>query len=247
MVSIVTVTKNNRDGLLRTLESVRMQTMQPGELFVVDGHSNDGTSEVLAKYAGTVTGVILDEGRGIFSAMNQGIEAVSGKWILFLNAGDVFASPESLKQIAPHLSEDMDFVFGKSLCPDGSEKHPYTQWRDPWALMPFSHQAIFNHRRVFKRRKYNTKYRIAADRDYYLWAYRRGMRFKPTEVAVCICETEGVSNQDIPKRLREVYRVGLRHYPFSIRMHWYFLLHLGRLKWLLHARQSLGGRFGKHD
>ena len=45
--SIITVVKNNKQGLLRAIECIRNQTYQNIEHIVVDGGSMDGTDEIL--------------------------------------------------------------------------------------------------------------------------------------------------------------------------------------------------------
>lgn len=46
-ISIITATKNNKEGLLRAIESVRSQTYKNVEHIIVDGLSTDGTEELL--------------------------------------------------------------------------------------------------------------------------------------------------------------------------------------------------------
>lgn len=46
-ISIITATKNNKDGLLRAIESVRSQSYKNVEHIIVDGLSTDGTAELL--------------------------------------------------------------------------------------------------------------------------------------------------------------------------------------------------------
>lgn len=111
-ISLVTITRNNADGLGRTLRSVSSQTYGDIEHIVVDGHSTDGTGALLD---GLRDGCkILDcAPRGIYNAINAGMAAAMGDVVGLLHAGDVFASDDILQQVAAAFEDKgTDYIYG---------------------------------------------------------------------------------------------------------------------------------------
>jgi glycosyltransferase involved in cell wall biosynthesis len=98
-VSVVTVVRNDVANIARTLDSVLAQREADLELVVVDGGSSDGTQAIVQGY-GSRVGVFLSEpDRGIYDAMNKGIELARGEYVLMMNSGDVFASDHALSSL----------------------------------------------------------------------------------------------------------------------------------------------------
>lgn len=110
-LSIITVNLNNIEGLRNTINSVVSQTYKDFEWIIIDGGSTDGSKELIEKYDDYVDYWISEPDKGIFNAMNKGIKASRGEYILFLNSGDYLASSDKLEYILPLLS-DKDFYIG---------------------------------------------------------------------------------------------------------------------------------------
>ncbi len=86
-LSIITINRNNADGLRKTMESVFTQTYKDFEYIVVDGASTDGSVEVIKDYVNRfeIGDLRLENFRwisepdtGIYNAMNKGIEIAQG-------------------------------------------------------------------------------------------------------------------------------------------------------------------------
>ena len=87
---------------------VKAQTFTDYEHLIVDGKSKDNTVE-LARNSGIANMRITSEpDRGLYDAMNKGIRQATGKYLIFLNAGDAFHAPETLKQIAETPTSSTD-------------------------------------------------------------------------------------------------------------------------------------------
>lgn len=100
IVSVVTVVKDHKIGLLETFKSLEQQTVENWEMIIVVGISTDESMSVsknLRKFDRRVK-VLKQEGSGIYRAMNQGLEYSSGKYIWFMNAGDKFLDFETLSK-----------------------------------------------------------------------------------------------------------------------------------------------------
>ena len=69
-ISVITINRNNKDGLERTVKSVIGQTCDVFEYIVIDGDSTDGSQEVMERYASCFTYAVSEPDRGIYHAMN---------------------------------------------------------------------------------------------------------------------------------------------------------------------------------
>jgi glycosyltransferase involved in cell wall biosynthesis len=109
-LSIITVTLNAHDDLLKTLNSVKsQQNLEEVEYIVIDGLSVDGSLELLNNNQ-LVDVLVSSKDRGVYDAMNKGIESSKGEWLYFLNAGDVFLDNNSLSRILNEL-KDFDVLY----------------------------------------------------------------------------------------------------------------------------------------
>ena len=89
MISIITINLNNKDGLKRTIESVINQNkFDIIEYIIIDGGSTDGSVDIIKEYNDKITYWVSEKDKGIYNAMNNGIKASSGDYLLFLNSGD---------------------------------------------------------------------------------------------------------------------------------------------------------------
>ena len=112
-LSIITVVFNNREGLCRTLESVKCQTFRDFEQIVIDGGSTDGTLEEIKKYESQIANFrwISEKDKGIYNAMNKGIKMAKGEYCYFLNSDDYIAMPNTLEKIF-EKAKDADIIYG---------------------------------------------------------------------------------------------------------------------------------------
>ena len=106
--SIIVVSLNTKTDFLKTLESIKKQIYRNYEIIVIDGNSTDGTKKEIIKRKKTISKFTIEKDRGIYHAMNKGIKMSSGKWIIFMNSGDLFYKKDTLhnflsKQLALRL------------------------------------------------------------------------------------------------------------------------------------------------
>lgn len=144
-LSIITVNYNNAAGLKATLDSVAAQTCHEFEHVIIDGGSTDASIDIIREYEKTITNhqsqiTIIwssEPDRGIYDAMNKGVEIASGKrvvnafnrselvedknkgvkkasgeYVYFLNSGDTLSSPIILQDIINSM-DDSDFIIGR--------------------------------------------------------------------------------------------------------------------------------------
>ena len=101
-ITVVTVTLNDREGLEKTLSSVRAQQGGDCEHWVIDGGSTDGSRELLADYVASnpYAHFVSEADRGIFDAMNKGIALATGDLLVFLNSADCFTDSGVLEFVS---------------------------------------------------------------------------------------------------------------------------------------------------
>ena len=111
MVSVITLCRDNPDVLRETLESIREQCLSPNyavEVLVVDGSGSPRCREVVHHYPLETEGSgwrlrwTACPPRGIYEALNAGLELVRGRWVHMLPAGDAYADAGSLQRLLRH-------------------------------------------------------------------------------------------------------------------------------------------------
>lgn len=114
-LSIITITYNN-PALQKTLDSVKFQTLDHSnyEHIIVDNLSSDNTQNIVSKFK---VNYIREADFGRYNAMNKGIQASQGEYLLFLNAGDCLHDKNVLSETIDKLDKDIVYgdISGKSL------------------------------------------------------------------------------------------------------------------------------------
>lgn len=213
-ISVITIVKNDRTGLLRTIESVRRQRFRDFEHIVVDGASTDGSVGVIHAHAADLTRWVSEADGGIADAFNKGLSMARGEWINFLNAGDAFADADSLMLVAPHL-DGPGVVCGYSVM-DGVRSPPYRISDDD--AVPrrawIGHQAAFTHRRVFQTcGGFDVRFRVRMDYEFWLRALPR-FRLEMVDAVLAEVARGGISATHTRLFLEEecaANRLHLRH------------------------------------
>jgi len=111
LVSIITVSFNAAATIRDTIESVLGQQHVALEYIVVDGGSTDDTISIVNAYGPKISHFISEPDKGIYDAMNKGIQLASGDIIGILNADDVYATDNVLSQIVDRFGSGADAVY----------------------------------------------------------------------------------------------------------------------------------------
>ena len=99
-ISVITVAYNASRYIETTILSVINQTYSNIEYIIIDGGSTDGTVDIIKKYSNKISYWISEPDKGIYDAMNKGINKATGEWINFMNAGDTFHNPDTLSAVS---------------------------------------------------------------------------------------------------------------------------------------------------
>jgi putative colanic acid biosynthesis glycosyltransferase len=169
-ISVITVVLNDRRGFAATAASVLGQTYPDCEWVVVDGGSTDGTLDVIRAHRARIDALRSGPDRGVYDAMNHGLGLARGEFVVFMNAGDRFAEPETLARVAAALDRagrPVDLVFGGTILDLPRNEQVY---RPPHAAaarlrygLPAYHQATFVRRALHQAVPHDLAYQISSD------------------------------------------------------------------------------------
>ncbi len=111
-ISIVTIAYKNVEELSETLISIDNQVAKPFEnILILSGFDNNEKNKITKEFTRSYREFYWDIDSSLFNAMNKGIEKSTGSFILFMNAGDVFSSPESLKLADSNIRDKKCYSF----------------------------------------------------------------------------------------------------------------------------------------
>jgi glycosyltransferase involved in cell wall biosynthesis len=171
-ISIVTVVRNAKDDLEKTILSLRSQTYPNIEYIVVDGLSSDGTLDVIAKNLDRINIWKSEEDTGIYDAMNKGKDLATGDFVIFINAGDSFNTKTVMADISAGMNVGLDkLYYGKVTIFNGDvawEYKPYEN-HDNKNYLPH-HQSAFYPKSFYSKNSYDTTFKIMGDVDFTLRA-----------------------------------------------------------------------------
>ena len=189
-VSIITVVYNGEKELENTILSVIRQTYDNLEYIIVDGGSTDNTINIIKKYANKISYWISEPDKGIYDAMNKGIDVANGEWLLFRNCGDYFSSLSDIARVFENTNyNDYDVIYGDAIVWDkyGFKKEkPEIQKFNRYGVMPVWHPSTFVRTSLHKKIKFDLKYKLAADHNFIINCKWSGIKFKYIPIILSI-------------------------------------------------------------
>lgn len=172
ILEIITVIKNDRPGLLRTIRSTKnLRKRHSVKQIIVDGSdvSLRKKNEQTSKHFKNVN-YYWRRPKGIADAFNFGLSKVKSEWAWFLNGGDEIDSKLDVNAFLCILKRVSSDVLIFEIKEDGKEiKHPsfYDLWPPLSVWVP--HPATVVRRKILGEiGGFNTKYSIAMDADLWL-------------------------------------------------------------------------------
>lgn len=242
LFSIITVTYNAGDLLIPTMDSVSSQTCRDYEYVIVDGKSKDQTLQIIESRKDEVSAFISEPDKGIYDAMNKALQIARGEYILFMNAGDTFHSPETLSLIREQIGDQRpDVIYGETAIV-GEDGHfigmrrlrtPETlTWKSFKQGMLVCHQSFMPKRILCE--PYNLKYRYSADFDWCIRILKKSRQTLNTHLIISNFLEGGVSTSQRKKSLNERYEIMATYYgriPTILRHIW-FAIRFGFAKYI---------------
>lgn len=202
-ITIVTVVFNDVCGFEATTKSVISQNFKNLEFVVIDGASTDGTLEIIKKYKADIDFYVSEKDEGIYDAMNKGVENSHRDFVIFLNAGDVFASDNTLSEVANKIRDKDKAYFGRAITVGDKLSWFFppleistSEKADIWSkkYLP-NHQSIFFPRSFYTTNKYSTLFKISGDTEYKLRYLKENKNFIFLDINVSIFRLGGLSNE----------------------------------------------------
>ncbi len=250
-VSIITITFNAARTLQRTLDSVACQTYQDIEHLIIDGASKDDTLAIAKRYQQESHHEVViqsEPDRGLYDAMNKGLQKATGDYLVFLNAGDTLYAPDTIETVAKAISPQPSalihqpspaVIYGDTAITDAegnflhlrTHRPPETlSWKSFKHGMLVCHQAFYVRTDIAKQYPYNLAYRHSADVDWCIRvmkeAERQGLALVNTHAVLANFEEGGDTTQHHRDSLKERFKIMMHHYGLvqTVVMHAWFVV-----------------------
>ncbi|MGG4675769.1 glycosyltransferase family 2 protein, partial [Providencia sp. Me1] len=224
-ISIITVVFNGEKYIEETILSVITQNYQNLEFIIIDGNSSDGTIAIINKYKEHITHIISEPDKGIYDAMNKGLNLASGEIIGFINADDYYANGafELINNKIKKLKKDQQAVFYGKMISIRQMKSMVEIVPSLYKIplrMSISHPSIFITAPLYKKEKFDTSYSIASDYNLILKLWYSGVKFIQINKVLSYMRAGGASDQynEISKEESQIIsnrNITVRHNIYS--------------------------------
>ena len=208
-ISIITATYNSGSTLRDTIESVLSQDYPDFEHVIVDGGSKDNTVDIIKEYEPKYGGRlkwISEPDKGIYDAMNKGINMASGDVIGILNSDDFFSSDNVISNVAKEIT-DVDAIYGDIHFVDHQNLNKPVRYYSSAGFNPGkmkmgympAHPSFYCKKDVFDRvGLYDIAFKVAADFEFLLRAiYIKGIKTKYIPLDFVTMRTGGASTSGL--------------------------------------------------
>jgi len=240
MFSLITVTYNAEKMVERTLKSVQGQTYKNIEYIIIDGASKDNTLSIIKKYQADIPNFscISEPDKGLYDAMNKGLQRATGDYVWFLNAGDTLHSDTILEQIAQQLTDcyssdkslpniiygetDMVNEHGNFIARRRLKAPKRLNWQHFKMGMLVCHQSFIVRRNIAP--LYDLQYRFSGDFDWCIRCMKSAGTIHNTQLILSDYLNEGMTTANRKASLKERFAIMIRYYgwlPTALRHIWF--------------------------
>lgn len=210
-ISIITVTYNCVDEIEMSIKSVLEQDYPNIEYIIIDGASTDGTVDIIRKYSDYISYWVSEPDKGLYYAMNKGIEVATGDWIHIHNAGGVYATKDTISKIFTKGHAGYDAIFGyiysRSLQKLIPNPVPFYENKAKLKTPGYSHQALFVRTKWVKQFPFDVSFKCCADFNQAMTIYKNGARFGYINQHVYISAPAGFSERNREIQLYETAKI----------------------------------------
>lgn len=187
-VTVITVTMNDAAGLAKTIPNVLNQDYLNLQYIVIDGASNDGSGELIQKYFDRIDKVLIESDLGVYHAMNKGVLLADGEWLIFMNAGDVFAENSSLSDAVANITDKTDVVYSDWVYLLSGKRATADLKR-----MIVRHQSVLYKKSLHDIYGYYVVGKRVSISDYIFFLSISNQKWSYCKKAISICDQKGIS------------------------------------------------------
>lgn len=222
LISIVTVTYNAELYLEVTIKSVIEQTYQNIEYILIDGASKDGTVNIIQQYQEHIAYWVSEPDKGLYDAMNKGLRAATGDYVLFLNAGDLLFASDTIQKCFKAKNAGADIYYGETMLIDEKGKSlgirsettrrklpKNMTWQDMKDGMVVCHQSFIVRKNIAPNYIENN---LCADIDWVIYCLKSAKEIVHTDIIISNFLVGGVSKQQQKKAWKDRFVVYKKHY-----------------------------------
>lgn len=216
LISIITINRNNAAGLRRTLVSIRKQSYDNFEHVIIDGASTDDSLSVMREFGDRLAHAASERDTGIYNAMNKGIAAARGEFLLFLNSGDHLVDADAFQTAATYLGQHDLCYFDIEIRETARKISEFSRILEYPDVLRFSHflagslphPACFIRRSLFERfGGYDESLKICADwKAFVLWVCKHTCTYQHVGRVLSVFYADGVSSDQTSRHLIESER-----------------------------------------
>lgn len=222
LISIITVTFNASEVIDATLESIACQDCQDFEFIVVDGASTDDTLKKVEGSCISNPKIISEPDKGIYDAMNKGLDLAGGKYVVFLNAGDSFHSYDVISRVRDVVLryQEPGVIYGQTDIVDINRKFlskRHLDAPDNLTFESFRNGMLVCHQAFFAKRSlapyFNTGYRFSSDYEWCLCILQKSPQNKYLgDEPIIDYLNEGITSKNHLSSLKERFMIMSRYY-----------------------------------
>jgi len=201
--TIVTSTYNSSISLLETANSIRNQKYSNIQWIVIDGFSKDNTLEIIDNNADIIDKWVSEKDKGIYDAWNKATKFISGDWVIYLGAGDIFHDENTLQDLTvifPKNYLEYDILYCNVFVTDKYNKIRYLSRKPNLNYFEHGRIALPNHQGVLHSRKcftngyaFDPTMKIAGDSKFLMGILKFG-KIKHIDFTLTHMKDDGVSN-----------------------------------------------------
>ena len=212
-VSIITITYNSAETIEDTIQSVLSQDYSDIEYIIIDGASKDGTLEIIERYRNSISTVISERDKGIYDAMNKGVQKATGDVIGILNSDDFYADASVISDLVRTMQlTESDACYADLVYVDRHDTNriirswksgDYRQGHFLRGWMP-PHPTFFVKRSIYETHgTYSLELRSAADYELMLrFIHKHAISLSYLPRVITKMRTGGQSNVSLKNRWR---------------------------------------------
>lgn len=190
-ITIITVCYNRVATIEKSIKSVLEQDYADIEYIIIDGNSKDGTKEVIQSFGDKITKVISEPDKGMYDAINKGLEMATGDIIGLMHSDDEFFDSTVISKIitAFEKAPETDGIYGSGIYITNDTEgrivrnriggaYDFKKLESGW--LPLHPTVYLRKNLIEKHGYYNLDFKIASDTEFllrYLFKYKIKMTY----------------------------------------------------------------------